>query len=202
VSSEVHDRTRGDLAQRWASILAGAAVLFVVSWMTLEATSPSRAIKKDLDAAAPTSSASVTAASRPTDSGADEPDAGLSLTSLGTGLGTSFGFGDASVMPSGAPRHVKIGVVLLTFAGAEGAPPTARSKREALAMAERLGQDARSDFHHAVTGGDPGSADDIGRLPRGVLDPRTEVAVFALSTGEVSDVLETPRGYWIVKRNE
>ena len=69
-------------------------------------------------------------------------------------------------------------------------------------IAERLGAEARSDFHHAVTAGDPGSADDIGRLPRGVLDPRTEVAVFALAPNEVSDVLETPRGFWIVKRIE
>jgi hypothetical protein len=105
-------------------------------------------------------------------------------------------------MPSSAPRHVKIGVVLVTFAGAEGAPPGARNKREALTMAERLVSEARADFHHAVSAGDPGSANDIGRLPRGVLDPHTEVAVFALASGEVSEVLETPRGYWIVKRNE
>ena len=41
--------------------------------------------------------------------------------------------------------------------------------------------------------GDNGSAEDIGRMPRGVLDARTEVAVFSLSAGDVSEVLETPR---------
>jgi parvulin-like peptidyl-prolyl isomerase len=105
-------------------------------------------------------------------------------------------------MPSSAPRSVKLGVVLVTYAGAEGAPNHARPKKDAIAIAERLVPDAKADFHKAVTNGDPGSSDDIGRLPRGVLDPRTEVAVFALNAGEVSDVLETPRGYWIVKRIE
>jgi parvulin-like peptidyl-prolyl isomerase len=51
-----------------------------------------------------------------------------------------------------------------------------------------------------VLSADPGSAEDVGRIPRGVLDPRTEMAVFSLPPGTVSDVLETPRGYWIVKR--
>ena len=34
----------------------------------------------------------------------------------------------------------------------------------------------------------------------GQTDP--EAAVFALSAGEISDVLETPKGFWIVKRIE
>lgn len=191
-----HDRSRGDGPQRWASILVGAAIIAIVGYLTMEAQN-NRPIKKDAVSA---SEATTTDAGAPPAESADaaspEPDvdvdAGLFLPTLS--------LGDAGVMPSGAPRSVKIGVVLVSFAGAEGAPPTARSKNEAQAIAERLGADARSDFHRAVTGGDPGSADDIGRLPRGVLDPRTEIAVFGLTPGEVSDVLETPRGYWIVKR--
>lgn len=198
MSPVVHERHRGDAAQRWASIVVGVAVIFVVGWMTYEGLDP-RPIKKDADAAAhATASANVVSSAVPsttTDAGvvaSDDLDAGLFLPTLS--------LGDAALMPSSAPRHVKIGVVLVTFAGAEGAPQAARNKADARAIADRLGQDARSDFHRAVTSGDPGSSDDIGRLPRGVLDPRTEVAVFALATGEVSDVLETPRGYWIVKR--
>jgi hypothetical protein len=145
-------------------------------------TSAASATPAIVDAAAPVASLAPT----------EDGDAGLFLP--------AFSLGDAAVMPSTAPRHVKIGVVLVSFAGAEGAPPSARSKKEALAIADRLGSDAKTDFHRAVSGGDPGSADDIGRLPRGVLDPRTEISVFALAPGEVSDVLETPRGYWIVKR--
>jgi PPIC-type PPIASE domain len=192
-----HDRSRDDGAQRWASILIGAVVIGVVGWMTLEAQS-GRPITKETDAAAPAASAAASAAPAAiVDAGVGpvieaDLDAGLFLPSLS--------LGDAGVMPSGAPRSVKLGVVLVAFAGAEGAPSNARSKKDALVIAERLGAEAKTDFHHAVTSGDSGSSDDIGRIPRGVLDPRTEISVFALAPGDVSDVLETPRGYWIVKR--
>jgi hypothetical protein len=188
-----------DGAQRWASIAVGAAVVVLVGWMTYEGENarPARKVTVDTDAAAPT----ATTASATT---AVVPDAGASSTGANEGDGGLFlptlSLGDAGIIPSGAPRSVKIGVVLVSFAGAEGAPSSARSKKDAQAIAERLGGEARADFHHAVTAGDPGSSDDIGRLPRGVLDPRTEVVVFGLSPGDISDVLETPRGYWIVKR--
>lgn len=169
--------------------------------MTYEATEV-RPITKDLDASASSSGPSTHLAST-NDADASGSDAAPS-ESLDAGLFLlpTLSHGDTDVLPSDAPRHVKIGVVLIGFVGAEGAPPNARTKIRARAMADQLGQEARTDFHRAVTAGDPGSADDIGRLPRGVLDPRTEVAVFALSKGEISDVLETPRGYWIVKRLE
>jgi hypothetical protein len=193
-----HDRSRSDGPQRWASILVGAAVIGLVAYLTLESRDAAP-VKKDTTSTTPTApsaDAGAPVAAPPADAGTPEPeldvDGGLFLPTLS--------LGDAGVMPSGAPRSVKIGVVLVSFAGAEGAPPNARSKKDAQAIAERLGADARTDFHRAVTGGDPGSSDDIGRLPRGVLDPRTEIAVFGLGSGEVSDVLETPRGYWIVKR--
>jgi len=192
-----HDRSGGDGTQRWASMLACVAIIGLVGYLTIEAQN-NPPIRKDT-AGAPAPAASADAGTPPAesaDAGAPESDVdadgGLFLPALS--------LGDAAVMPSGAPRSVKIGIVLVAFAGAEGAPPTARSKTEAQAIAERLGADARADFHRAVTGGDPGSADDIGRLPRGVLDPRTEIRVFGLAPGEVSEVLETPRGYWIVKR--
>lgn len=189
-------RDRKDGAQRWASILVGAAIIAVVGWMTLEAQN-AHPIKKD------TTSSAASASAAPPATAPAEADAGAPAADLDVDGGLflpTLSLGDAGVMPSGAPRSVKIGVVLVSFAGAEGAPPNARSKKDAQAIAERLGADARSDFHRAVTGGDPGSADDIGRLPRGVLDARTEVAVFGLAPGDVSEVLETPRGYWIVKR--
>jgi len=199
VSSDLHDRSRRGDGARLASILVGAAVIAVVGWMTYEAESTRPRVKPIVEATDAAAPPATETASASTDAGAPAPaaeedlDAGLFLPSLS--------LGDASViMPSGAPRSVKIGVVLVSFAGAEGASPSARSKSDALAIAERLGGEARSDFHRAVTSGDPGSADDIGRLPRGVLDPRTEVTVFGLAPGEISEVLETPRGLWIVKR--
>lgn len=190
------DRSPGDAGQRWASIAVGAAVVFVVGWMTYEAmtTPPAR---RTPDAGAAASATAATTAPEP-----EELDAGAADDFDGGPFLQPLSLGDAGALPANAPRSVKLGVVLVTFQGAEGAPPNARSKREAYALAERLGQEARTDFHRAVMGGDPGSADDIGRLPRGVLDPRTELVVFALASGEVSEVLETPRGFWIVKRLE
>lgn len=192
----------GDPIQRWSQIAASAAVVFIVGWLTMEAAGPPHRTKSDADAAASPSSAASSVASAVAivpDAGASESDAGLAQ-----GLGALGALGSLGTpplqIPTGAPKQVKLGVVLVTFAGAEGAPPTARSKREAMSIAERLVGEARSDFHHAVVAGDPGSSDDIGRMPRGVLDPRTEVAVFNLASGEVSEILETPRGYWIVKR--
>ena len=179
--------------------MASAAVVFVVGWMTLEApTKASAPVLKDTDAGAAPAKPDETDTTSDAGGGAsgalvEDLDAGLVLTAP---LLTA----DGSILPTSGPRAVKIGVVLVTFAGAEGAPANARSKKDALAIAERLGQDAKNDFHHAVTTGDSGSSDDIGRIPRGVLDPRTEVSVFALAPGEISDVLETPKGYWIVKR--
>jgi PPIC-type peptidyl-prolyl cis-trans isomerase-like protein len=103
-------------------------------------------------------------------------------------------------LPEGTPKQVHLGVVILTFAGAQGAPPGARSKRDALEAAQKLAADARGDFHGSVIRGDSGSADDIGHVPRGVLEMGTEYVAFTMPAGSVSDPLETPRGYWIIKR--
>jgi hypothetical protein len=88
----------------------------------------------------------------------------------------------------------------MTFAGTQGAPPGARSKSEALGLAQKLATDAKTDFHAAVVRGDGGSTDDVGHIPRGVLELGTEYVAFTIAVGSVSDPLETPRGYWIIKR--
>jgi hypothetical protein len=105
-------------------------------------------------------------------------------------------------LPQGSPKQVHLGVVLMQFAGAQGAPPNARSKKDALDLATKLASDAKTDFHAAVIRGDNGSSDDIGHIARGILEPATEYMVFTLPVGEVSDPIETPRGYWIAKRKE
>jgi hypothetical protein len=203
----MNEKRRGSSeAQRWISVLVGVGVLFICGWMTYEATNPRPLIKKENEAGVASSSSSSSSAGGGSEGGGPviaiddstprDLDSGLFLPSI------SLGDAAAGTLMAGAPRHVKMGVVLVNFQGAEGAPTSARGKREALTIAERLAQEAKTDFHKAVTGGDSGSSDDIGRIPRGVLDPRTEGAVFALSAGEVSDVLETPKGFWIVKRIE
>lgn len=105
-------------------------------------------------------------------------------------------------LPEGSPKSVKLGVVIMTFAGAQGALPTARAKKDALELATKLASDAKTDFHAAVIRGDSGSSDDIGRIPRGILEPAVEYMVFTMPVGTVSDPIETPRGYWIAKRTD
>lgn len=108
-------------------------------------------------------------------------------------------------IPSFAPidrslKSVRIGVVILQFAGAQRASAGARSKSAAWELAQHLAPDAKTDFHGAVQRGDNGSTDDLGRIGKGILEPNVEAAIFSLPSGGVSDVLETPTGFWIVKR--
>jgi hypothetical protein len=116
-----------------------------------------------------------------------------------------FHLADGTPVPplgSKAPRQVRFGVVLVNYAGAEGAPAKARTKDAAFALATKLAEDARSDFHAAVARGDDGSADDVGVVARGVLEPVSEATLFGLAAGSTSGVIDTPRGFWIVKRIE
>jgi hypothetical protein len=108
----------------------------------------------------------------------------------------------ASLLPSGSPKMVRFGVILVQYRGAQGAPPTSRSKDDAIALARSIAEAARTDFRGQVIRGDSGSMEDAGRIPRGVLEPAAEYALFTLSAGGVSDPIDTPRGYWIVKRIE
>ncbi len=103
-------------------------------------------------------------------------------------------------LPDDAPKQVHFGVVLVTYRGAEGASATARSKADATELAKQLGELARTDFHGAVRKGDDGSGDDLGRMPRGALELAPEYFLFTLGKGKVSVPIETPRGYWIVRR--
>jgi hypothetical protein len=97
---------------------------------------------------------------------------------------------------------VRFGVVLVQYEGAEEAAPKSRSKSEARALADKLASDAKSDFRGAVQRGDSGSSDDVGFVQRGVLEPGPELILFTLPVGGVSDVVDTPRGFWIAKRLE
>jgi hypothetical protein len=108
----------------------------------------------------------------------------------------------AAELPTGSPKMVRFGVILVQYRGAQAAPPTSRSKDDALVLARSLAEAARTDFRAQVSKGDPGSMEDAGRIPRGVLEPAAEYALFTLGAGGVSDPVDTPRGYWIVKRLE
>lgn len=186
--------------QRAASIVAGAVVVFVAGWMTSNLFHAPKKARVDCaeepaDAGAATMTAIADAGNAP----------GVEAVIADAGVATGAGDAEAAdglTLPKDAPRVVRLGVVLVAYAGAEGATGSAPSKKDAAARAATLLETARANFSEAVRKGDPGSSDDIGRIPRGVLDPSTEVAVFRMKAADVSDVLETPRGYWIVKRIE
>jgi hypothetical protein len=104
-------------------------------------------------------------------------------------------------IPPDAPSRVRFGVVLIQYRGAEGVrDPRARSKEEAQRLAEKLYRVARSDFGRAVERGDPGSIPDAGVMYLGILEPTPEAVLFGLPPGGVGGPVDTPRGYWVVKR--
>ncbi len=105
-------------------------------------------------------------------------------------------------LPEISPKTVKFGVVLVAYRGAQGAPKIARTRADALEIAKKLAIEAKADFAAAVAQGDSGSVKDLGRVPRGVLEPAPEYALFTMKAGSVSDPIDTPRGFWIVKRTE
>ena len=111
--------------------------------------------------------------------------------------------GAVPALPADAPKSVTFGVILFSYDGAQSAPKNARSKSAALEAAKRLVADAQKDFSEAVKRGDAGSTDNAGSMPRGILEPEIEYALFMLKKGEVyAEPIDTPRGYWILRRND
>ena len=108
--------------------------------------------------------------------------------------------GSAAPSLAGAPKTVTFGVVLVTFAGAQGAPRTARTKADAEKLAASLAELAKKDFPAAVKKGDEGSTEDAGKMYQGILEAGPEFALFTLEPEHVAGPVETPRGFWIVRR--
>jgi hypothetical protein len=108
----------------------------------------------------------------------------------------------AQALPANAPRRIRFGVVLVQYRGVQLAPDVERSRAEAFALAERLAAVGRVDFARAVQQGDEGSTADAGRIDRGILESGLEYELFTLERGAVSRPLDTPRGFWVVRRIE
>ena len=189
--------------QRWASILLGLCVVVLAAWVTFKDVGRPKKEGAQLmfDAAGVIPSlppfgidAGDLLADLPPYSGPETRDGGV---------GNRMPDGTpVPPLPPGAPRVVVFGVVLVQYKDAEGALPTMRSKHDALDLAIKLAGDARGDFHGAVRRGDDGSSDNVGRIQRGILELAVEYFLFTLPVGQVSDPIDTPRGYWIVKRLE
>jgi hypothetical protein len=109
--------------------------------------------------------------------------------------------GPVPPLPPRAPRSVTIGVIQFAYRGAELAPEHAPTKAEASQKARSILELAIQDFARAVPKGDRGSGADIGEVPQGILEPAIEYVLFTMEAGSVHEaVLDTPRGYWIVRR--
>lgn len=110
------------------------------------------------------------------------------------------------VAPAPAGNSVNLGIIMVTYQGAQngvlGGAPRSRSKDDALALAKKLAEEAKTNFTAAVNRGDAGSDANLGRFPKGTLEANVEAVVFALPPGGISEPIDTPRGYWIAKRLE
>ena len=150
-----------------------------------------------LSSARPAPSASVSAAA---DAGGPN-DAGV--VAFTEGFETFPDGGRVPELPNSAPQQVSFGVVQFTYQGSQFAGSDSRTKQQAREKAEAALELAKSDFAAAVSKGDRGSTADAGRIPRGVLEPPIEYVLFTLDKRTVAPtVIDTPRGYWIVRRND
>jgi hypothetical protein len=104
-------------------------------------------------------------------------------------------------LPTSAPEKVKLGIALFKYEGSQGASDSTRSREAAQALAKEALEIAKSDFAAAVKKGDRGSNENIGWIQQRILERSVEYAVFSLDKGDVApEPVDTPRGFWVVKR--
>jgi parvulin-like peptidyl-prolyl isomerase len=100
--------------------------------------------------------------------------------------------------------------VLVMYRGSMRAPETVtRTKDEARTRAQDVLRRARAGGDFAALArefsDEPGASDrggSLGRFGRGMMVGPFETAAFALRVGAVSDLVETPFGYHIIKRTQ
>lgn len=189
--------TNVTVALLFVAALAAALVLGLRPKRTPEPTPPARA-SAPATSAAPSASAVTSAAPKEDDVAPAALDAVVT-----DGFENFPDGGKVPELPASAPARVGFGAVLFAYRGAQGAPPDARSKEEARKKAAEVIEVAQKDFAAAVAKGDRGSTKDAGRVPRGVIEPPIEYVLFTLEKGKVHpEPVDTPRGYWVVRRNE
>jgi hypothetical protein len=200
--------------QRQVAAVVGLAVVVLVAWIMARNYHPPRATGATATSDTLADGGGGLMFAYGGDAGAMADDGGRTPWSdlLGTEARAEAGAGMTMLdgnpvppLPIAAPRQVRFGVVLVSYAGAQpsagGGRPSARSKGDARALIDKLLATARQDFAAAVQQGDSGSAEDVGRVKVGILEPAPEYVLFTLPVAGVGAV-DTPRGYWIVKRLE
>lgn len=184
----------------------GLAALFLllvavaVAWTHVPRTDPAPAAPS---ATVSTPAASVAAAPTPSASAAadDAADAVPSDEATTEGFDILPDGRKAPALPESAPQEVTFGVIVFGYQGAQFAPPSARTKEQAKQKAILAAAEAKHDFSSAVAKGDHGSTSNAGRMPRGMLEGAAEYVLFSLGKGEVAaDPVDTPRGYWVLRR--
>ena len=114
------------------------------------------------------------------------------------------------VAPAAPPDTVIAQHILVAYKGAKRAPTNVtRSKAEAKARAAeaRSKIESGTTFEDAVReySDDTGSAErlgSVGKFHRADMHPAFSAAAFALRVGQVSDVVETPFGFHVIKRTQ
>ena len=116
----------------------------------------------------------------------------------------------ASAAPKPPPDSVACQHVLVAYKGAKNAPPNVtRSKAEAKARAGEVLAKARAGEDMAALAqtysDDQGSRERLGSAGKfkrdGMVKPFSDAA-FALQVDQISDVVETPFGFHVIKRNQ
>jgi hypothetical protein len=205
--------------QRWVTTLVGVGVVLLAVWLVARNFRPPKAIGKDprpRSSAGATDDGGVLSILGFGDAGLLFGDGGAPLLlsdllqgepRMDAGAGARmFDGSPVPALPIDVARQVRFGVILVSYEGAQPSPNAARaatrSKAEATALAQKLATTAQTDFHAAVQQGDPGSSDDVGRVKLGILEPAPEYVLFTQPIEGVGGPVDTPRGYWIVKRLE
>lgn len=108
------------------------------------------------------------------------------------------------------PEQIRASHILIMHRESRGAPPhITRSKEEARARAQEVLDKVRRGEDFAALArqysDEPGAdrtGGDLNRFGRGVMVAPFEQAAFSLRVGEISDIVETPFGFHIIKRTE
>jgi len=106
------------------------------------------------------------------------------------------------------PEEIGASHILISYKGAERSEAT-RSKEEARALAEEVLAKAREDgadfaalARQYSDGPTAQNGGDLGTFGRGKMAPAFEEAAFKLEVGQISDIVETPFGFHIIKRTK
>ncbi len=184
-------------------VLAGAALGTVLSQRSRQAPTEVRAADAGGEGRAADGGLGAIGDGGPDAARSGEPEPGTTETSK-RNADAGITLLDGGLVPplESAPKSVVFGVVVIRYQGAQGARAGTRSYAEARELAAELAELAQSDFEAAVSKGDPGSTGNAGRMFPDVLEPAPQYVLFSLAKGEVGGPVNTPTGFWVVKRLE